>query len=105
MVVAATGILQAAMMQPCVIPAAPCRTCLIAGAGAGSLILGKEAEREGNRQDGWQFTFALAEAAIGPVRVGSLDAYDCKLPFAASFAITDVRLVVPVMCSVPGTPK
>jgi hypothetical protein len=37
--------------------------------------------------------------------VGSSDAYDSGLSFATSFAITDVRLVAPVMCSVPGTPK
>jgi hypothetical protein len=36
---------------------------------------------------------------------GSSDAYASRLPSATSFAITDVRLVAPVMCSVPGTPK
>ena len=37
--------------------------------------------------------------------VGSSDSYALKLPFATSFAITAVRLVGPLMCSVPGTPK
>jgi hypothetical protein len=37
--------------------------------------------------------------------VGSSDAYASWLLFATSFAITDVRLIVPMTCSVPGTPK
>src|SRR5580704_5699423 len=42
----------------------------------------------------------------GPPRdVGSSDGYASWFLFATSFAITDERLVVPVTCSVPGTPK
>ena len=53
-------------------------------------------------------TFPLAMKRKEETRhrdVGSSDAYASWLPFATSFAITDVRLVVPVTCSVPGTPK
>jgi hypothetical protein len=36
---------------------------------------------------------------------GSADTYASRFPFIASFAITDVRLIVPLMYSVPGTRK
>jgi hypothetical protein len=50
---------------------------------------------------------AMIPACSGrPTRdVGSSDGYASWPLFATSFAITDERLVVPVTCSVPGTPK
>ena len=36
---------------------------------------------------------------------GSADTYASRFPLIASFAITDVRLIVPLMYSVPGTRK
>jgi len=47
--------------------------------------------------------------ARGPRRISFAlnggTAYASSLPFAASFAMTDARLVAPDMCSAPGTPK